>query len=49
MIKVKLFGVAKKSLSADKISIDKNNLTITELLDFLQKNKTREYSKIRCK
>ena len=46
MIKVKLFGVAKKSLSADKISIDKNNLTITELLDYLQKTKPENTPKL---
>ena len=46
MIKVKLFGVAKKSLLTDKISIDKNNLTITELLDYLQKTKPENTPKL---
>jgi len=46
MIKVKLFGVAKKSLSADKISIDKNNITISELLDYLQKTKPENTPKL---
>ena len=39
MIQVKLLGGAKKSFSADMISIDKDNLTIAELIDYLQKTK----------
>ena len=32
-------GGAKKSFSADTISIDKDSLTIAELIDYLQKTK----------
>lgn len=39
LIQVKLLGGAKKSLSADMISIDINDLTISELVDYLQKMK----------
>lgn len=36
MITVKLLGGAKKSLSADKIEFEKDDSTVSELLDFLQ-------------
>ena len=39
MIQVKLIGGAKKSFSTDKITIEKSNLTVQELLDILQKSK----------
>ena len=42
MIQVKLLGGAKKSLSTDKMTIDKDNLTIQELLDILQKSKPKD-------
>lgn len=38
MITVKLFGGAKKSLSTDKLSFEKDDSTISELVDFLQKH-----------
>ena len=36
MITIKLLGGAKKALSTDKLEFEKNNSTISELLDFLQ-------------
>ncbi|HXV67233.1 MAG TPA: KEOPS complex subunit Cgi121 [Nitrosopumilaceae archaeon] len=39
MLKVKFLGGAKKSFSVDKIDIDKNDITLQQLLDFLIKNK----------
>lgn len=39
MIIVKFLGGAKKSFSTDHIDIDKNDLTLQQLLDFLIKNK----------
>lgn len=38
MITVKLLGGAKKSLSTDKLEFDKDDSTVSELLDFLQKH-----------
>ena len=38
MITVKFLGGAKKSFNADKLELDKNNITINELLAHLQKN-----------
>lgn len=42
MVTVKLFGGAKKSFSNDVIIVEKNNLTIQELLDFLILQKPKE-------
>lgn len=39
MIQVKLLGGAKKSLATDKLTIDKDNLTIQDLLDILKNSK----------
>lgn len=39
MIQVKLLGGAKKSLGTDKLTIDKDNLTVQDLLDILKKSK----------
>ncbi len=39
LIQVQLLGGAKKSLSTDMISIDINDLTISGLVDYLQKMK----------
>ena len=41
MIQVKLLGGAKKSFATDKLTIDKENLTIHELLDILNKSKPK--------
>jgi len=38
MITVKLLGGAKKSLSTDKMEIEKDDLTVAELIESLQKN-----------
>lgn len=42
MIQVKLLGGAKKSFATDKLTIDKDNLTIKELLDILKKSKLKD-------
>lgn len=42
MIQVKLLGGAKKSLATDKLTIDKDNLTIQDLLDILKKSKPND-------
>jgi tRNA threonylcarbamoyladenosine modification (KEOPS) complex Cgi121 subunit/molybdopterin converting factor small subunit len=42
MIQVKFLGGAKKSFLTDKITIDKNDLTIQELLDILQESKPKD-------
>ena len=39
MIQVKLLGGAKKSFSTDSIKIEKNNITVQELLDILLDSK----------
>ena len=39
MITVKFFGGAKKSFSTDQLSLEKDNFTIQELLDYLVSNK----------
>ena len=44
MITVKFLGGAKKSFSADSITLDKTNLTIEQLLEFLV-NKIPESNK----
>lgn len=41
MIQVKLLGGAKKSLATDKLTIDKNDLTVHDLLDLLKKSKPK--------
>jgi len=38
MITVKLLGGAKKSLSTDKMEIEKDDLTVAELIESLQKS-----------
>ncbi|HET6516738.1 MAG TPA: KEOPS complex subunit Cgi121 [Nitrosopumilaceae archaeon] len=39
MIKVKFLGGAKKSFSTDVMTLDKNGITVQDLLDILQKSK----------
>lgn len=46
MIQVKLLGGAKKSFSTDKMTIEKSNLTVQELLDILQKSKPDDTPKL---
>ncbi len=41
MITVKFLGGAKKSFLVDSLVIDKNDITIQQLLDFLIKNKPK--------
>ena len=41
MIQVKLLGGAKKSLATDKLTIDKDDLTIHDLLDILKNSKPK--------
>ena len=38
MIKIKLLGGAKKSFSTDKLEIDNDPLTISQLIELLQKS-----------
>ena len=42
MITVKFFGGSKKSFSTDQLSIEKDNFTIQELLDYLVSNKPED-------
>ncbi len=42
MIQVKFLGGAKKSFSTDKMIIDKDSLTVQELLDILQTSKPKD-------
>ena len=46
MITVKFFGGAKKSFSTDHIDIEKNDLTLQQLLDFLIENKPKNDNKL---
>lgn len=46
MITVKFLGGAKKSFSTDQIDIEKNDLTLQQLLDFLIKNKPKNDNKL---
>jgi tRNA threonylcarbamoyladenosine modification (KEOPS) complex Cgi121 subunit/molybdopterin converting factor small subunit len=49
MITVKFLGGAKKSFSTDHIDIEKNDLTLQQLLDFLLKNKPKNQTKLDVK
>lgn len=49
MITVKFLGGAKKSFSTDHIDIEKNDLTLKQLLDFLLKNKPKNETKFDVK
>ncbi len=49
MITVKFSGGAKKSFSTDHIDIDKNDLTLQQLLDLLLKNKPKNETKFDVK
>ena len=46
MITVKFLGGAKKSFSTDHIDIEKNDLTLQQLLDFLIKNIPKNDNKL---
>jgi len=49
MITVKFLGGAKKSFSTDHIDIDKNDLTLQQLLDLLLENKPKNETKFDVK
>lgn len=49
MITVKFLGGAKKSFSADSMTIEKTDLTIEQLLDFLVKNTPKNNTKLDVK
>lgn len=46
MITVKFLGGAKKSFSVDSINVEKTDLTIEQLLDYLLKNKPKNDNKL---
>lgn len=49
MITVKLLGGAKKSLSTDKLEIQKDSSTVAEIIDFLQQSITKDKPKLDAK
>lgn len=49
MITVKLLGGAKKSLSTDKLEIQKDNSTVAEIIDFLQQNVPKDKPRLDAK
>ena len=49
MITVKLLGGAKKSLSTDKLEIQKDNSTVAEIIDFLQQNIPKDKPRLDAK